>query len=218
MRLPVTLIGVGCGFTYGFEGMTHHAIEDIAVTRALPNMTVLSPCDPFECSVLLRQASKIQGPVFFRLGGNGDQRVYPDASSIVPELGKMTCLHHMGDAAIIATGRMVAVSRQAVEILKSQQIDCRLYSFHSIKPLDNSTLLLISKQCKIIVSVEEHSIVGGIGSAIADELLFCGYKGIFRKIGILDRYETVLGTGDWLRQQNNFTPGFISKVIKENIG
>jgi transketolase len=217
MRLPVTLIGVGCGFTYGFEGMTHHAIEDIAVTRALPNITVLSPCDPFECSALLRQASKIQGPVFFRLGGNGDQLVYPDTTSIVPELGKMACLQNKGDAAIIATGRMVAISRQAIDVLKSKKIDCRLYSLHSIKPLDESALSLISKQCKTIVSVEEHSVIGGIGTAVADALLFYRYQGIFRKIGISDRYETVLGTGDWLRQQHNFTPGFISKVIEESI-
>ena len=210
MNLPVTLIGVGSGFTYGMEGMTHHAIEDIAVTRALPNMTVVSPGDTHECATLLRQTAKLAGPVFMRLGGNAEPEIcplYPNVSSA--RLGRFTCFEPEGTVAIIATGHMVATAHEALVSLRQLGITCRLYSAHTLKPFDVDTVKTIARECTTIVSAEEHSEIGGLGSTLADILLSNGYTGRFSKIAIKDKYESVLGAADWLRQAN----GLLAKDI-----
>lgn len=136
----------GGGLHYAMEGMTHHAIEDIALTRAMPGLTVLAPGDPVECEVLIRAAIEREGPSYLKLGGNGNPVVYPD--SLRPMFGKISCLQPVNDVAIIANGEMLIAARQAVELLQAEGVTCRLHSIHTLKPIDEATIRAIARDCR----------------------------------------------------------------------
>ena len=211
MRLPVTLVGVGGGLTYGLEGMTHHAIEDFAVTRALPNLVTVSPGDPIECVALLKEIVTIDGPCYLRLGANNDANIHHGTPDI--RLGKLACLSHQGTCAIITTGTMLSCCLEAVRELAAQGVDCRLYSAHTIKPLDEAGIAAIAESCAAIVSVEEHSVVNGLGTAVAETLFQTGYRGLYRKIGLPDAYADRLGHRKWLLEEYGLAPSNIADVV-----
>lgn len=213
MRLPVVLVAAGGGLHYAMEGMTHHAIEDIALTRALPGLTVLAPGDPVECEVLIHAAMKRDGPCYLRLGGNGNPVIYADSHR--PRFGQISCLQPDGDVAIIANGEMLIAARQAVELLRVEGVMCRLYSIHTLKPIDHMTLEAIAGDCRCIVTVEEHNVINGIGTAIAEILLSCGYRGKFRKCGIPDEYASELGEKEWLRDRYGLGQEGIALAMRE---
>jgi transketolase len=197
MQLPVTLVAAGGGLHYAREGMTHHAIEDIAIARALPGLTVLAPGDPLECEVLMKGAINLEGPCYLRLGGNDNPLVYENSQR--PRFGEISCLQPDGNVAIIANGEMLIRAKKAMELLKKEGIICRLYSIHTLKPIDNLTIEKIARECSCIVTVEEHNVINGIGTAIIEILFSCGYKGKFQKFGIPDEYAKELGEKEWLR-------------------
>lgn len=213
MNLPVVLMGVGGGLAYGYEGMTHHAIEDIAVTRALPNMTVFAPGDPMECAMVVDLAMSLNGPSFLRLGGNNDPVMYGGTRR--PESWKISCLREGCDIAVIANGALLHHSRKAVDCLAEGEINAGLYSIHTIKPIDSDTILDIAGKYDYILSVEEHNIINGIGTAIGEVLLESGYRGTFAKIGIPDQYATQVGDRDWLRREYGLDDKGIAERIKE---
>jgi len=197
MKLPVTLLAAGSGLYYGYEGMTHHAIEDIAIARALPNMIVLAPGDPLECEVLVKEVINLEGPCYLRLGGDHNPVVYDNFNR--PKLGEISCLQSIGKVAIIANGEMLLRANNAMELLKKDGISCRLYSIHTLKPIDHLTIKKIARECSCIVTLEEHNVINGIGTAIAEILFSCGYQGKFKKFGIPDEYAKELGDKEWLR-------------------
>jgi transketolase len=197
MQLPVILVAGGGGLHYAMEGMTHHAIEDIAITRALPGLTVLAPGDPLECEVLMKGAIELEGPSYFRLGGNDNPVVYENSQR--PKFGEISCLQPEGDIAIIANGEMLLRAKKAIELLKEEGVMCRLYSIHTLKPIDNHTIETIARECDCIVTLEEHNIINGIGTAVAETLFSFGYRGKFHKFGIPDEYAKELGDKEWLR-------------------
>ncbi|MBU1858312.1 MAG: 1-deoxy-D-xylulose-5-phosphate synthase [Verrucomicrobia bacterium] len=211
-RLPVTLVGVGSGLSYGMEGMTHHAIEDIAVTRALPGMTILSPGDPLECEALLFQSLNLQTPCYLRLGSNNDLRVHTEEPPVV--LGKLSCLHARGEVAIITTGSLLPSCAKAVHLLAEAGIPCRLYSAHTLKPFDEAGVIDIASSCKAIVSAEEHSVINGLGTAIVEVLLQYRYAGRFAKIGVPDEYCSQLGSRDWLRDHYGLDAASIAATVR----
>lgn len=211
-RLPVTLVGVGSGLTYGLEGMTHHAVEDIAVTRALPGMTVLSPGDPLECRALLSQSLDRRGPCYLRLGGNNDACVHEEGDPII--LGKLSCLQAQGEVAIITTGAILSNCAKAVQALKEARILCRLYSAHTLKPFDEAGVIDIASSCRVLVSVEEHSVINGLGTAVAEVLLRNGYAGRFVKLGVPDEYCSRLGNREWIMGQYGLDTAAITATIR----
>lgn len=212
MNLPVTIISAGGGVSYGFEGMTHYAIEDIAITRALPNLTVMAPADPVETKMMTEATVKIHGPCYLRLGGKIEPLVYPE--TIRPKFGTLTCLQQGEGVAIIANGTMVKRSLEAIVLLNNNGINCGLYSLHTIKPLDSAGLQTVAKSYDILISIEEHSIINGIGTAIAEVLLDNRFCGIFLKLGLPDEYPTKFGSRDWMRDYYNLSPESIAKTIK----
>lgn len=197
MQLPVILVAVGGGLHYAREGMTHHAIEDIAIARALPGLTVLAPGDPLECEVLMKGAINLKGPCYLRLGGNDNLVVYENSQR--PRFGEISCLQPDGTVAIIANGEMLLRAKRAIELLKKDGIICRLYSIHTLKPIDHLTIEKIARECNCIITFEEHNVINGIGTAIIEILFSCGYRGKFQKIGIPDEYAKELGDKEWLR-------------------
>jgi len=212
-QLPVVLIGVCGGLHYAKEGMTHHAVEDIAVARALPGLTVMAPGDPIECEVLLREALRLEGPCYVRLCGNDNPVIYQDSQ--VPEFGKIGCLRPKGNMAIIANGEMLLCAKKVVEDLAEDGLMCRLYSVHTLKPIDSSTIEKMASECNMIVTLEEHSLINGIGTAVAEILFSFGYQGGFLKFGIPDEYARVLGDKEWLRDYYGLTPKKIASEIKK---
>lgn len=212
MQLPVILVAAGGGLHYAREGMTHHAIEDIAIARALPGLTVLAPGDPSECEVLMKGAINIEGPCYLRLGGNDNPIVYENSQR--PRFGEISCLQPDGNVAIIANGEMLLRAKKAMELLKNEGIICRLYSIHTLKPIDHRTIERIARECSCIVTLEEHNVINGIGTAITEILFSCGYRGKFQKFGIPDEYAKELGDKEWLRDHYGLGPLDIVGAIK----
>jgi len=212
-QLPVVLVGVGGGLHYAKEGMTHHAVEDIAVARALPGLTVMAPGDPVECEVLLRKALTLDGPCYVRLCGNDNPVIYQDSQ--LPEFGKISCLQPEGKVAIIANGEMLFCARKVVAELAEDGLMCRLYSVHTLKPIDSSTIEKIASECIMIITLEEHNVINGIGTAIAEILFSLRYQGRFCKFGIPDEYAKILGSKEWLRDYYGLTPEKIGSEIKK---
>ncbi|MDO8638395.1 MAG: transketolase C-terminal domain-containing protein [Candidatus Daviesbacteria bacterium] len=160
----VKLVGIGSGVSYGTMGSTHHSLEDIAIMRALPNMVVISPADPREVEEAVFAAMKHNGPVYIRLTLSSNPLDYKKGKF---KIGKARIVKKGSDAAIIATGDMVRIANEASVILKKNNINCYVINIHTIKPIDEELIKKLSRECKAIVSIEEHSIIGGLGSAVS---------------------------------------------------
>lgn len=160
----VKLVGVGSGVSYGTMGSTHHSLEDIAIMRVLPNMVVISPADPREVEEAVFAAMKHNGPVYIRLTLTSNLLDYIRGNF---KIGKGRIVKKGDDAAIIATGDMVSIAREAADILEKSNINTYVINIHTIKPIDETLIKKLSKECKAIVSIEEHSTVGGLGSVVS---------------------------------------------------
>lgn len=210
----VRLVGVGGGFSYGMEGFTHFGLEDLALMRSLPNMTVVAPADPMEASQIARIACEHEGPMYIRLGKNGDGPVHTSAPDI--KIGKALRLREGKDIAIFAIGNMVLVGRQVAEMLKKRGINAVLINMHTLKPLDVATITEYCESHKAIFSLEEHIVNGGLGSAIAEVLSENSYKGLFKRIGIPEKLHNMIGRADYLREVYGLTPETIyNRIIKK---
>jgi transketolase len=211
-NLDVKLVGVGCGLSYGAAGVTHFATEDIAIMRTLPNMSVVVPADPYETTASISASLDHNGPMFIRLGKTGE----PSVHSALPEfkLGEgISVLETGDDLCILASGGVVYNAKIAAENLSKKNIGTTLISLHTIKPIDKILIEGCAKKFKIIVTIEEHSIIGGLGSAVADILLETGYKGKFKKIGLPDKFNEYVGGHKFLCSKYNLDP----ESIKNNI-
>jgi transketolase len=166
MEMNVKVVGLGSGLAMGFLGNSHYGLEDIAIMRTIPGMTILSPADCTEVVKCVQYASEIHGPTYLRLTGVPDNPiVYTEDYEF--EIGRAISLTEGDDLAIIATGSIVSHALSASEILRNSGINAEVYNFHTIKPLDEAVLLEIGKKFPFVATVEEHSIVGGLGTSIA---------------------------------------------------
>ncbi len=200
MKLNVKLLGADGGVVMGTLGNTHYAVEDIAITRAMPNMTVLSPADGLEIIKATIAASRMNGPVYIRLTGAANNPiVYTEDYDF--EIGKAVTLKEGTDLTIIATGTMVAESVEAAALLEKKGLSVRLVDMHTIKPLDTDVIRKACSETGAIYTVEEHSTIGGLGGAVAEtvseiagspRLVRIGLPDSFGKIGTyrhqLERY------------------------------
>ena len=190
---PVKLIGISAGVSYGALGSTHHSLHDYAVLRAINNITIVAPADNYETSAAIRLAATSQKPVYLRFGKKNMPNLTSDGESSF-QFGKGRIIRNGNDIAFIATGETVYPALQAAAKLEEQHgLHATVISMHTIKPLDYDLLSQIAKNCKAIVTVEEHSIFGGLGEACASYLLQRGINKPFRIIGIPDEY-TVTGS------------------------
>jgi len=163
---PVTIVGTGAGLSYAELGPTHHSLEDLAILRTLPGMTVFAPCDEVELRLGLRAALSHDGPVYMRIGKKGE----PVLHKTPPEFkfGKSITLRQGSDVCLIATGNIVSVSLAAADILAREGVSARVESFHTIKPLDVDRLAEIFAGVDLVAVAEEHSRLAGLGGAIAE--------------------------------------------------
>ena len=189
--MNVKLVGVGAGLTYGPLGSSHHALEDIAIMRSLPDMTVLCPGDPIETRELIKRSFEYEGPVYIRLGKNGEPKIHPDETRI--EIGKSITVLEGNDLALITTSNMLETGKKWVEEWKQDGVNVSLISMPSLKPFDSSTVKnLIDKEIPII-TLEEHSVIGGLGSIISQVIATTGKPVKFQQIGINDKFSHVVG-------------------------
>ena len=197
--MNVKLVGVGAGLTYGPLGSSHHALEDIAIMRSLPDMTVLCPGDPIETRELIKRSYEYEGPVYIRLGKNGEPKIHPDETRI--EIGKSITVLKGNDLALITTSNMLETGKKWVEEWKQDGVNVSLISMPSLKPFDSSTVKnLIDKEIPII-TLEEHSVIGGLGSIISQVIATTGKPVKFQQIGINDKFSHVVGGHEFQRKK-----------------
>lgn len=184
--LGVVIVGGEAGVGMGTQGVTHYGWEDMAVMCSVPSMTVLCPADHLEMYQCVESALDYGGPVYVRLTGGVPRRVYREDYTY--EIGKAVRLREGGDACVLATGTMVSVAIEAAEMLASEGVRAGVVNMHTIKPLDEASVLAAAESAGAIVTLEEHSVVNGLGSAVANVLAQAGNGVKFRKLGLPDRY------------------------------
>ena len=213
-NLNVKLVGAGGGLVYGLEGMTHHAIEDIAIMRTLPNMTVVAPGDPVEVKAVINESLAHKGPLYIRLGREGEKCVHKSSPEF--KIGKGIVIRKGSGISIIATGTILCAAKSASEDLINEGLDVTLIGMHTIKPLDRDIIEYCAKNSKAIFTVEEHSIIGGLGSAVSEILIELDYRMLFKKIGLQDEYCSYIGSQDYLCEKYGLTPeGIKNFILKE---
>ena len=167
-KLNVKICPTHAGVSLGEDGGSHQAIEDVALMRVIPGMVVLSPADATETEQMVFAAAKYNGPVYIRLGRLNIPVIYGDDYKF--EIGKAHTLTEGNDVAILATGLMVYEALEAAKLLEAKGVKARVINVSTIKPLDEETILKAAKECKFIVTSEEHSVIGGLGSAVSEFL------------------------------------------------
>jgi transketolase len=189
---PVNVIGISAGVSYGALGSTHHSLHDYAALRAINNIMVVAPADNWETEKAIELAAVLNQPVYLRFGKKPMPPLKENNDDVFA-FGKGRIISEGDDVAIIATGEAVYPALEAAAKLKAQHINATVISMHTIKPLDTELISLVAGKCKAIVTVEEHSVYGGLGEACASYLLQSGFAKPFKIIGIPDEY-TVTGS------------------------
>jgi len=213
-KLNVKIGATHAGISVGEDGASHQTVEDMAIMRSLPNMTIICPCDGIETRAAVKAAIDIKGPVYLRLGRLALPLVHKEEDFSF-ELGKGIQLKDGGDVTIIATGLMVYKSLEAAEMLKAQGIDARVIDIHTIKPIDKDIIVKAAKETGAIVTAEEHNIIGGLTGAVA-EVLVQNYPVPLKAVAINDVFGKS-GKPDELFQEYGLTPENIVKQAQEVI-
>lgn len=194
----VKIVSVGGGLAYGALGITHHATEDIAIMRALPGTVVVAPGDPIEAELATRAIVGQPGPCYLRLGKSGEPRIHQPGVDFC--LGKAITVREGDDLCIIATGSMLYNAVKVAELLSRDGIQARVLSMHTVKPLDTEAVLEAARETSGIITLEEHSVTGGLGSAVAETLAeFDGARVPFRRLGLPPVFTSQVGSHDYLK-------------------
>jgi transketolase len=209
----VTVVSVGGGFSYGQLGVSHFATEDLAILRALPNMTVVAPSEPWEAEELTRQLSGLNGPKYLRID-KGAAGLPPDPGSV--SLGRARRVREGADATVICIGAILAEALAAAELLSHDGVQLRLVSMHTLKPLDTEEIIAAARETGGVITLEEHSIVGGLGGAVAETLLDAGcVPGFFRRVGLQDIYPSTVGDQNFLRREYFMDTAALIEVVRK---
>ena len=194
----VKVVCVGGGFVYGSLGMSHHATEDMAVIRALPGVTVFTPGDPAEVEAVVPEMLRTPGTCYLRLGRGGEPTLHPKPIEGW-RLPQALTLREGGDVALLSAGGILTQTVSAAEKLAAQGVRAEVVSFPSIKPIDRETILELAKRYPLLVTGEEHTVVGGFGSAVAEVVADEGLPCRVKRIGMPDIYSSIVGTQQYLR-------------------
>ncbi len=211
-RAPVIIVGTGAGLSYGHASTTHHAIEDIALMRTIPGMTILAPGDPKETEWATKVSSQLKSPVYLRLGMKGEPTVWTTTKN--HRVGKAQILQKGSHCGIIATGNLLHTAVEAARLLNDQGISTYVLDMHTVKPIDSSGILSVARAVPFIVTLEEHSIIGGLGSAVAEVLAGSSSRTRLHRLGIPDIFMHVIGTQAYLREQLGLTPTKVADRIR----
>ena len=208
-NLNVKICGTHSGLTVGEDGATHQMLEDINLMRALPNMKIISPSDDIQTKWAVEEASKINGPFYIRLCRLATPIIYENETKF--EFGKGICFGNGKDATIFSTGSMVSRALEAKEILKSKGKDVRVVDLHTIKPIDEDLIIKCATETKMLISIEDHNIIGGLGSAISDVLVEKYPKKLI-KMGVKDSFGRSGKAEDLLQYFHLTTMDVVQKI------
>ena len=218
---PVIIVGTGSGLSYASLGPTHHSLEDFAIFRALPNITILAPSDEVELKKCLNEALKLNSPVYIRIGKKGEEIITKESTKI--QIGK-SVIHQKGkDVCLVGTGTIMPEVLKAASLLEAKGFSVHVESFHTIKPLDGRSLRRLFKSFGVISVIEEHSSIGGLFGAIAEWRSFEKflYKTRILSFGTKDEFMHEVGSQDYARRKNGLYAGNIYKktykALKEQV-
>lgn len=215
-NLPIRLIGNGGGYVYAPLGPTHQAIEDIAIFRAMPNMTIIAPADADEMNRLMPQTLDWPGPIYIRLAKGYDPVVSSDARPF--SIGKAITMREGDDALIVTTGVTTRIGMEAALLLEERGIGATLLHMHTIKPLDTKAVIAHASGKRAVVTVEEHTVIGGLGSAVAETLLEAGVAPpAFRRFGIADLFARKYGSQSDLMRSCGLDPDTVASYLTQAI-
>jgi len=212
-KADVKIVSVGGGMSYGSLGITHHATEDIAIMRSLPNMVVVAPGDPIEAGLATRAVVEHSGPCYLRLGRDGEPIVHPPDVDF--RLGKAILVQDGKDLTFIVTGALLPEAIAAADSLRERKITARILSMHTVKPLDREAVLTAARKTPLVFTVEEHSIIGGLGGAVAEILMEAdlGYVR-FKRIGLNDAFCNKVGDQNYLRAEYGLDTHGILRTVE----
>ena len=213
-KLNVKVCATHAGLTVGEDGASHQAIEDISLMRSVPNMVVINPADDIETEAAIKAVAEMEGPCYVRLGRMAVSRVN-DETNYNFVIGKGITLAEGNDVAIIATGIMVEAALEAKEELAKEGINARVINIHTIKPIDEELIIKAAKETGVIVTAEEHSIIGGLGSAVS-EVVSEECPVVVKKVGVKDTFGES-GTPAELLKKYGLTAEDIVNSVKEAI-
>ena len=212
-KLNVKIAATHAGLTVGEDGASHQAIEDISLMRGIPNMTVINPADSIEAEQAVLKAAEIKGPVYIRLGRMAVEDVYDQDYKF--QLGKGVQLKEGSDVTIIATGIMVQEALKAAKKLSEDGVDARVINIHTIKPIDEEIIITAARDTGAVVTAEEHSVIGGLGSAVLEVLSdVCPVP--VKRIGVLDTFGESGKPSDLLKKYR-LTDEDIQKACREAV-
>lgn len=213
--LDVKIVAIGGGTAYGSLGYSHHAIEDLAIMRALPNMKVVAPGDPVEVRAATRALAGMPGPAYLRLGRAGEPTV--NAEDVHFEVGKAIRVRPGSDVTVISTGGMLTAALEAARLCAEADIDVRVLSMHTVKPLDVDAIAQAVRETRLIVSLEEHSLAGGLGGAIAEAMADNNLVARLLRLGLPSEPTYVVGSNEYLLEHYGLTPEAIARRVGETL-
>ncbi len=215
-NLNVKIVGVGSGLTYSQYGATHQSVEDIALMRVLPNMKVICPGDPIEVKKAVSSMFVDSSPYYLRIGAKGEPSFH--SPNVNFKIGKGIVAREGKGVALIATGNMLANTVFSADLLKKEGIEPEVISMHTIKPLDEKLLQNVFKNFKYVFTIEEHNLIGGLGSAVSEFLAEQAIRpAVFKRIAVKDEFQKVGGWLDYIRDKNGLSPEKIAKTVKKYI-
>lgn len=209
----VKIVCIGGGFVYGSLGMSHQATEDLAILRALPNVVVMAPADLVEAEECTKALAKYRGTAYLRLGRGGEKKIHEKIDGF--QIGKAIRVNEGKKVAIFSTGAIFEEVKDAQNILQSFGIDPAIYTFPTVKPIDKETVEMVAQNFELIVTCEEHNVVGGFGSAVAEVLAeMKEKKAVLLRIGLNDEYSVRVGNQKYLREQYGIDAKNIAKRVR----
>ena len=215
---PVTVVSVGAGLAYSGLGPTHHACEDISFLRSIPNMTVICPGDAWEVRAALRATLKQDGPVYIRMGKKGEPMVHK-AMPADFQIGKALTIEDGKDVCLLSTGNMLPEAIEAAHALKAKGVSAKVVSFHTVKPLDVACLRDAFKRFNVVATIEEHSLIGGFGSAVAEWVIDNRVQPKhFLRVGTPDKFFKLSGEQEFAREKLGLTGHQIADRVYKALG
>jgi transketolase len=212
----VNIVSIGGGFSYGALGYSHHATEDIAIMRAIPNLNVFVPCDFWEVQEITKQVIKLGGVNYIRIDKSSAETNYNEKEKFV--IGKARVLTEGKHLTIITAGGIADVALNAQKEMLKEGVSIRVVSMHTIKPIDKEMILDCSKNTGGIITLEEHSIIGGLGGAVTEVLMQEGiYPNKFKMMGLESKFSTIVGSQEYLRSVNKLDVSSVVNVINKLI-
>ena len=209
----VKIVCVGGGFVYGSLGMSHHATEDIAIMRSLPGMTVVCPGDLVEAAEATKALVNYPGTCYLRLGRGGEKRIHEQLNDF--QIGKAIKIHDGSKVAILSTGAIFEEIKEAEELLAGHDIHPAVYTFPTVKPIDKAVIEECADKFDLIVTVEEHNLSGGFGSAVAEVMATGCHKARLAMVGLKDLYSVKVGSQKYLRAEYGIdAKGIVEQILK----